>query len=154
MTDIDRRSFLARTTGAAAAATTGCLCSCGCSRMESAPAATTEAVEVEDKGVRVAVAKVPELAKVGGSATVKHDALPETVLVARTDDKTYVAASTRCTHFGMPVSYVHEAKQFRCCSLGHSTYKLDGTIVSGPAKRPLKIYPTRLDGEILVVDKG
>ncbi len=154
MTDINRRRFLARTTGAAAAAGTGCLCGCGCSGMQSAPAAAPEAVKTEDKGVRVAIAEVPELAEVGGSATVRNDALPETVLIARTDESTYVAASTRCTHFGMPVKYHHEAKQFRCCSLGHSTYKLDGTIVSGPAKGPLKIYPTRLDGQTLIIEVG
>jgi Rieske Fe-S protein len=78
------------------------------------------------------------LAKVGGSQIVKGE---EEIIVARTDASSFAACSARCPHKNALLEYSHEAKQF-VCPLHESRFALDGKIVKGPAKRPLKNYDT------------
>lgn len=78
-----------------------------------------------------------ELARVGGSELVPIDG--DTLIVARTGVSEIVACSAICTHRGCKISYVHEEKHFQCPCHG-AQFGLDGAVLRGPAKRPLKNY--------------
>ncbi len=122
--------------------------------MSSAPVVEGQAVQVQDRAVRIKLADAPKLTEVGGSAMLKHSGLPEPIVVARRGDKEFVAVSARCTHMGMPIGYRHAEGDFQCGSFGHSTFRLDGAVVKGPAKKPLKSYPVTLEGDELRISLG
>lgn len=79
------------------------------------------------------------LAKVGGSVVV--EAAGDKIIVAHTAAETFVACSAICTHKGCVVDYEHGAKQFVCPCHG-ARFSLDGQVVKGPAKKPLRSYST------------
>ena len=62
----------------------------------------------------------------------------------------YVAISTRCTHLGCPVRYVHASARFICPCHG-GVYGADGAVVGGPPVRPLDRFETAVEeGRVLV----
>ena len=101
--------------------------------------------------ITVALSKVPELAQVGGSIKIIDPALSDSLIVARTGEADYVAASIHCTHRGVEVEYHHDKKCFKCSSMGGSKFELDGTRAGGPAKDPLKTYGTSVANDELTI---
>ena len=87
---------------------------------------------------------MPELSQIGGAVKILDKSLPEPIILARVEDKEYVALSLKCPHRGVELEYLKKDKQFRCASLGHSRFKTNGAYIKGPAKKPLKSYSTRL----------
>ncbi len=81
------------------------------------------------------------LAQIGGFEIVAVPAVNDTLIVARTDATTVVACSAICTHRGCKVGYEHEAKAFVCPCHG-ARFALGGSVLRGPAKKPLKNYAT------------
>jgi Rieske Fe-S protein len=62
----------------------------------------------------------------------------------------YIAISTRCTHLGCPVRYVHASARFICPCHG-GVYGIDGEVVGGPPVRPLDRFETTVEqGRVLV----
>jgi len=102
--------------------------------------------------VIVDLARVPDLARVGGAATIVDERLPRNLLIARPEAARYVVVSSHCTHMGRALSYEHGQRHFRCSSLGHSHFHLDGSVVSGPAAQPLMVYRSAVVGGELHVD--
>lgn len=92
----------------------------------------------------------PRAATVGGSAKVVDPALPEPQIIARVD-RGKAVASLRCPHRGVEIEYQPVPQRFRCASLGHSKFALDGAKLGGPAPRPIKAYPAFIDGGNLVI---
>lgn len=63
-----------------------------------------------------------------------------------------VAFSTKCPHLGCNVRWVAEKGQF-ICACHNSHFRLDGTVISGPAPRGLDTLPVRTDhGRLEVMD--
>jgi nitrite reductase/ring-hydroxylating ferredoxin subunit len=60
--------------------------------------------------------------------------------------------SARCTHAGAPLIYGEVKNGVLICPWHGSQFKLDnGEVLFGPADKPLKIYPNRIeDGYIFV----
>ena len=81
----------------------------------------------------------PALAKIGGSAVVEVGG--DKIIVAHVAAETFAACSAICTHKGCVVGYEHTAKNFVCPCHG-ARFSLDGKVVRGPAKNPLRSYPT------------
>jgi len=52
---------------------------------------------------------------------------------------------------GRKVDPVAGEATLRCCSLSHSVFDLDGKVVKGPAKDPLKKYAVEQSGGDLVI---
>ncbi len=129
-----------------------CLCQGGCKqRRAHTPVIPAALVQVSRGKISIQVAKVEPLQKVGGSAKVVHPALPQEILIARPTELRYVAVSDRCTHRGAEVEYDPGHRHFVCVNYGHSVYSLTGTVLRGPAPRPLPTYKTLLAGEVLEV---
>ena len=77
--------------------------------------------------------------------------LEQPVLIVRTEDDRYLAFSNRCTHGGRKLDPVPGEPVLRCCSIGHSTFDLEGNLLSGPAKEPLHRYEVAAgDGDIVI----
>ncbi len=69
------------------------------------------------------------------------------VLVWRTDDG-YGAASATCTHMGGTLRYNHAEKRLECPIHG-SRFRLDGSIINGPAEKNLLVYRAEFrDGKL------
>ena len=74
-------------------------------------------------------------------------ALP--LYIYRHDDGSYSTVSTRCMHQGCQVEPV--AGHLICPCHG-SEYTNAGEILKGPTALPLERYPTRAEGDLVVID--
>jgi Rieske Fe-S protein len=116
------------------------------------PSVAPDAYDIrEDKSIEIHVNKVRELAHVGGSVKILDSNIDDSLIVVRTAEDSYVAASIKCTHRGVEVEYRADEKCFKCASLGGSRFKKNGEKMRGFAKGPLKTYPVSLEGDILLV---
>lgn len=86
-----------------------------------------------------------------GSPTFLVD---EKIYVFRHREKGFAAASAVCTHLGCTVKYFQNDRDFHCPCHG-SIYSGNGTVLHGPAPRPLDWFEITLapDGQ-LRVDKN
>ena len=148
MLKISRKKFIlgAVVAGAGAGA---CLCGLnGCatlSKIGGVPAIKTGACIFDKGNLKIVLSKVPELKVVGGSVKVIDSRLVEPVIIVRTGESDYAVVSIKCPHRGVEVEYRHKEQQFRCASLGHSTFKLDGSLKRGLAKKALTRYDAIVD---------
>ncbi|HEY3289245.1 MAG TPA: ubiquinol-cytochrome c reductase iron-sulfur subunit [Anaerolineae bacterium] len=70
--------------------------------------------------------------------------------VSRLDDGGFLAIWQRCTHLGCTVPYRKDVKQFMC-PCHSSVFNTKGEVISGPAPRPMDIFPiTIVDGQLIV----
>lgn len=97
--------------------------------------------------VVVTVAKVPGLARVGGTVALGSvKGVP--VAVVRTGRRTYRALDLRCTHEGVTVGKSGTAW---LCPAHGSRYAGDGTVTGGPAERSLAaVKSVFADGRLTV----
>ena len=99
----------------------------------------------------VKIADNPDLAKVGGFVLIKDTPEGE-VLVVRAGEDEFDAMSNVCPHKQCHVE-VKSPTVIKCPCHG-STYKIDGTYVSGPAKRSLKKFRATVEGGVITVTAG
>ena len=127
---------------------------CGIGAVVAGPVLLADAAMAADGITRrkngqvvVTVAKVPGLAKVGGTVnlgTVKGTP----VAVVRTGRRTYRALDLRCTHQGVTVG--KDGTGWECPAHG-SRFAGNGTVTGGPAQRSLATVPsTFADGRLIV----
>lgn len=135
--NVSRREFLA---GAAAA---GACAMCGC--VIANPALTFDAAA--DGTLPIP----PALARAGDQIKVRIPGIDDPVLVWKTEDG-YGAASVTCTHRGSEVSFVAARGTLDCPSHG-SRFNADGSVLHGPAKRPLASYRAEASRGILTIAK-
>lgn len=150
MSKISRRAFIAgvAVTVAGAGACVYGLSGCATfTKVGNTPAIPADAYLFANKEIRIDLRKVPALGKVGGSVKIIDSKIPQSIIVARSGDTDFVVASLKCPHRGVEVEYKHEEKQFRCASIGHSTFGTDGACKKGFAKHPLVKFDAQLDPE-------
>ena len=146
MTRINRRKFIA---GVVTAGAGTCICGLnGCATFTKTGGAASipaGAYIVENKNIKIALDKVSELGTIGGSVKITDAKLPQPVIVGRIGVSEYAVVSLKCPHRGVEVEYKHADKQFRCASIGHSTFAADGTYKKGFAKKSLIKFEAKLD---------
>ena len=146
MNKVTRRDWVGLATTAGAGV---CLCGCGCatfSKVGTTPAITADTYTVEGKTLNVLLDKTPALTSVGGAVKIIDARLPMPLLVARTGDATYAVVSLLCPHRHVEVEYQHQDKLFRCASIGHSKFGLDGKLIkSMTTKESISHYSAALD---------
>jgi nitrite reductase/ring-hydroxylating ferredoxin subunit len=98
------------------------------------------------------LSRVPELSQPAGAIRLEDDKLPERVLIIHGDNGKYYAFKNRCQHMGRRLDPVPDTETVQCCSISKSTYEYDGRAISGPAKKPLTIYPMDIDNGKLFVN--
>jgi len=95
--------------------------------------------------------KAPELEKPGGAIRLEGGDLPQRVLVIRGEDNKFHVFQNRCTHMGhRRLDPVPGTSTVQCCSVGKSTYDLEGKNIHGPAPDPINTYPVSLEGNNLI----
>ena len=77
-------------------------------------------------------------------------ALPHNVWALKDASGTVTVFSPVCTHLGCQVAWSKLAGHF-VCPCHNSIFNKDGTVVSGPAPRPLDTLPTRVKDGVLSV---
>jgi nitrite reductase/ring-hydroxylating ferredoxin subunit len=142
MVDEERRRFIAGTGKVIVGTVCGCsLLSCKMiTGVGDTPELSPDLYGIEDDALSIALDGIPELSRVGGSLKISTSQLSDPLIIARVSEGQYVVASVRCTHWGREVEYLPEARKFRCVSLGHSEFSTDGSLLKGPAEKPLKVY--------------
>ena len=128
--ELSRREFIVGT-----AACAGALCA-GCVVLNKAPTFDADAEGRFD---------IPEaLSEPGSQIKVRLPKVDEPVLVWRVPGG-YGALSVVCTHRGCEVSYNGREETLDCPCHG-SRFKNDGSVMTGPAKRPLKRFRMEITG--------
>ncbi len=146
MSKSSRRKFIV---GTAVAGTGACICglsSCATfTKKGSTKSLDKGAYVIENNVMKINISKVPILGKVGGAIKASDTRLPREIIIARTGDAEYSVVSLSCPHRGVEVEYRHDEKQFRCASLGRSTFGVDGVYKKGLAKKSLSRFETAID---------
>lgn len=73
--------------------------------------------------------------------------------ISRLEDGSMLALWHRCTHLGCTVPWREDEGQFHC-PCHSSIFTTRGEVVSGPAPRPLDLFPIEVVGDEIVVDTG
>lgn len=115
----------------------------GCVALMSLPARWAQAKKY---GLKRTTIKA--LDTVGGSAQVKIK--DKDVLLIRDTETSIRAINPVCTHKKCMVRYQSATNDIGC-KCHKSKFLLDGTVVSGPAPRPLGVYQASLTGEQIVI---
>ncbi len=82
----------------------------------------------------------------GKAFAVDAPELDAPLLLVRGDDGAYRALTSRCTH---QECRLNPSRSFLTCPCHGSVFDLDGNVVRGPAREPLRVYPVRaIDGGV------
>jgi Rieske Fe-S protein len=63
----------------------------------------------------------------------------------------FIALSSVCTHSGCQVTYNSASNELPCNCHG-SRFSVSGSVLEGPANRPLKEYSITRDGDLLTIE--
>ena len=151
---VTRREFIATTVAAGA-----CMCGLnGCflfPNVGDTPQIFPPAYEIAslDKSVEIIIDTVqtPGLLNEGSAVKIIDPQIKDSIIIANTGRKVFVALSIACTHNGFEVEYQHDRKVFRCISVNHAEFSCDGHVLDGPTERSLASYPIRLQNDKLIV---
>jgi len=88
------------------------------------------------------------LTRVGGAMLV--DMAGDTIMVVRVSDTEAVAVSAICTHAGCSMDY-SASQQLLDCACHGSQFATDGSVLRGPATRPLRVYTATLASDAITV---
>lgn len=88
--------------------------------------------------------------EVGDAKVIKLAGAP--VVVIRLPDAVH-ALSAKCTHLGCIVKW-EAAQGILACPCHEALFNPNGTVIGGPAPRPLPSYPARIEGGQIVVGEA
>lgn len=100
------------------------------------------------KKVAVGLDKLEKLQTAGGSAVVKIK--DRDVLLVRENETTVHAINPMCTHKKCQVAFKSDLGKL-ACKCHKSAFGLDGSVLGGPAPKPLQIYPAMLAENQIVI---
>jgi cytochrome b6-f complex iron-sulfur subunit len=106
-----------------------------------APAEPAQAVAIHLEDAK-------DLKKVGGSVTLSVK--DRGVLLVRDSEDTVRAFHPACTHRQTRLKYDHKNRRLNCPAHG-SRFGLDGSVLRGPAKKPLELYHAELSGDHVIL---
>ncbi|MEX2584084.1 MAG: Rieske (2Fe-2S) protein [Gemmatimonadota bacterium] len=137
---IGRRKFVQLSTGMLAAiAVPGCA------------SVMVTRVRPSNGTVRLQLGDFPQLARAGGHLRIQIEESATPIYVLALADGGFAAVSPICTHLGCTVDI---AGEWLVCPCHGSTYERTGSVVRGPAERPLGQYPVATSGGELIIQVG
>jgi len=71
--------------------------------------------------------------------------------LSRLEDGGFLALDRQCTHLGCNASW-HPDEQRFVCPCHASAFDIRGSVLNGPAPRPLNLYPVTVDEGLVLVD--
>ena len=111
--------------------------------------ASTSLPKVDQDGF-MEVGTIEELEKKGRILLPQNDQEPVLIVKESVDSTQVFALSSLCTHQGCNVDWNVDRQEFFCPCHG-STFKADGTVISGQAEEPLPAFPTKIEGKTILV---
>lgn len=144
-----RRAFLKKSGAFAVMSVFGVGFFTGCSddtEPGAPPAPTGQGVEFSNNVLTIDLTQVSQLASPGGWALITQ----ARVLVANTGNNQFTALTSVCTHSGCDRNWSFSNNVF-VCSCHNSRFNPDGSVINGPAARPLQAFPISRDGNILTI---
>ncbi|GII96598.1 Rieske (2Fe-2S) protein [Sinosporangium siamense] len=148
MTETTRRAVM---TGAGGAGITLLLTACGGGSQETTAQASPPPAQGAEAGAgagagagRAALAKTADIPEGGGKIFAG-----EKVVVTQPTPGEFKAFSASCTHQGCTVASV--ADTINCPCHGAKFNIADGSVVNGPAKKPLPVREIKVDGESILL---
>ncbi|MFH1136934.1 MAG: Rieske 2Fe-2S domain-containing protein [Pseudomonadota bacterium] len=101
--------------------------------------------------VEISLAAAHELSIPGGAIRLEGRGLPMRVLVFLGKGGRFFAFHNRCTHAGRRLDPLPGLDRVQCCSVGKTTFDLDGRALSGSGKKnATKLSTTQRDGKLFV----
>lgn len=107
--------------------------------------------KVENGAVEIDLTRAPELAAAGGAIHLAGETLATGLFVMRAADGGIRAYEDVCPHGKRKLDPYKDGVQVRCCSIGKSTFNLDGSFVSGAAGKPIVAHPVTQNGDRVTV---
>ncbi len=101
-----------------------------------------------DVCIDTTVAHNSALASPGGAMLV--DVPGDTIMVIRVSDTEVVALSAICTHAGCSMNF-DASQQLLVCPCHGSEFDETGTVVHGPARRPVQTYMATLASGVITI---
>jgi Rieske Fe-S protein len=141
---ISRRGFL----GTSAAVVLPVLCG-GCSDPPGPPIVDLPAVA--NRQIAIPLSSFSELMQVGGSLVGKASGFAQPIVIAHVDQGTFMAFEAICTHQNCTVSYNALNLTLDCPCHGSTYEARDGSVINGPALRPLTRLTASSDGTTITV---
>ena len=118
-----------------------------CTTPEIPPASFT----IQGAVLTIDLQRAPELRKSGGAVRVVDLERKVNLIVVHPARNRFAALDRSCTHGGAQVVYNGRNQTVQCTSWGHSEFALDGTVLGGSAKRPVRAYEIRRAGDRLEI---
>ena len=132
--EISRRQFIVGVTGCACAFATGCVAN-------PAP--------VFDANIDHTIALPEALSQPGSQVKVRLPSVSEPVLIVRTKIG-FNGTALLCSKVPTELQYMPDEGVLKCLGCG-SQFKLDGSVLKGPATKPIKSYVVDLQGDKLKI---
>ncbi len=101
-------------------------------------------IEYAGESVTIDLRRAPGLARPGAAGRIVDRERKLNIIVTQPEKGRFVVLDRQCTHGGGQVAYNRNRRTVQCTCWGHSEFTLSGAVVAGPAKRPLRVYVTRV----------
>ena len=140
---------------AGALAGTGCLCLASPQSPHTCcitPELDAEAITYEGSRLSIDLDRSPALQKPGSSANLINDERGLDLIIVQPERGRYCTLAGLCTHYPRPLTYLPGRRVLQCNNFNHSTFALDGSVVKGPATKPIQAFRTIRAGHRLVVE--
>ncbi len=138
---MDRRQLLHSSLGAIGLTAVCC----------TTPEIPSRAVSASAASLTIDLAQVPELQKPGNAAKLVDMERNINLIVVHGRRNEYAALERSCTQGGAQVAYNRRNRTVQCSSWGHSEFSLDGAVLGGSAKKPLRAFAVRRTGNQLEI---
>lgn len=134
---MERKEFLSMIGLSASTLVLGCLGACTKSQGTSAPAPTNVDFTLD----LTQTANQP--LNTAGGYVYRNG-----IIIAHALGGQYIAVSQTCTHQNFTINYIGDKHEFYCSGHG-ATFSESGQVTGGPARSPLTVYQTALNGNTL-----
>ena len=95
--------------------------------------------------------KAISLSETGSSANIIDVQRDVDIIIVHCDERRYAVLSGLCTHFPRPLTYIPSRRVLQCNNFNHSIFDLEGRVVKGPAREPIRRYRAVLRGNHLEI---
>lgn len=109
---------------------------------------TRVSVAPTDGQVAVDLVLIPSLNIVGGSVGLRVDGVDEELIAVRVSEGEVVVLTRVCGHMGCKVRFSGAAQELECPCHG-SRFALDGALLEGPSRTPLRRFDARIEAGTL-----
>ncbi len=117
----------------------------------TAKPAVKDCWNLDNGKVTIDLAKAGELRRRGGAIRLAGNGLDVPLLVVYGNDGKYHAFKNACTHGNRSLDPVPGTDTVQCCSIGTSTFSYDGSLIEGPAKGSLTVFPAEVKGQTILI---